>query len=276
MYVHNLTQPVQDTQQFNLAFPQYKRISILGWLFVLALILLAGSTITLGILLWETYAHNFTLYLKWQDALLSLSWFMPFVALGGIVLALRFLRALRKGYTQGMITLVGNTIHVRDLSSENLKSILWVMNSAFWCFMTILLGLFPAVLIGWTLHLPSLLLVVIATSIAVILSLAGLVISIVALTVLILGCIGCISFCRQLGSSHTYQLDGHTKLSIDKFVLIIIQPDKAASMIDLHLLSVEDQKRLLLLLRSHWIDAQQKWSPDFGPEVAQALETVDA
>ena len=150
------------------------------------------------------------------------------------------------------------------------------MNSAFWCFMTILLGLFPAVLIGWTLHLPSLLLVVIATSIAVILSLAGLVISIVALTVLILGCIGCISFCRQLGSSHTYQLDGHTKLSIDKFVLIIIQPDKAASMIDLHLLSVEDQKRLLLLLRSHWIDAQQKWSPDFGPEVAQALETVDA
>jgi hypothetical protein len=246
--VHKILQPVQDIQQFNLTLSQYKRISTLGWLFVLALILLAGGSIVLGILLWGTYTHNFTLYLKWQDALLLLSWFIALMASGGIVLAVRFLYALRKGYTRGMITLVGNTISVRDLSPENLKSILWVMNTAFWCFSVALTGLFPGVLAGWTLHLPSPLLVVIATAIAVILGLAGLIISIVTLSVIVLGCIGCVSFCRQLGSAHTYELNGQTKLSIDDFVLTIIRPDRPEAMIDLHLLSEEDQTRLLLLL----------------------------
>lgn len=269
-----MTKPVQDIQQFDLALSQYKRISTLGWLFVLALVMTAGITITFGILLWETYRHNFTFYLKWQDALLSLSWFIAFIALGGTVLAGRFLYALRKGHTQGMIILVGNTIHVRDLSPENLGSIFWVMNSAFWCFIAVLVGLFPSILLGWTLHLPYPLLIVISTGIAIILGLAGLVVSIIAISFIVIGCIGCISFCYRLGSSHTYELNGRTSLSIDKFVLTIIQPDRPESMIDLHLLSVKDQKRLLLLLRKHWIEAQQKWSPDFGAEIARTLETV--
>ena len=273
--MHNITQPIHDTQQFNLAPSQYKRISTLGRLFILALIILASGSITLGILLWRTYTHNFTFYLKWQDALLLLSWFIALMALGGIILAVRFLHALRKGYTQSMITLTGHTIRVRDLSPENLKSILWVMNSAFWCFTVALIGLFPGILVGWTLHLPHPPLVIIATGIAVILGLAGLGISIIALSFLILGSIGCISFCRQLGSSHTYELNGQTKLSIDKLVLTIIQPDKPESMIDLRLLSVEDRECLLLSLRKRWIDSEQKWSPSFGTELALALEGVD-
>ncbi len=275
MYVHNMIQPAQDTQRFDLVLSQYKRINILGWLFVLALVLIAGGSITLGMLLWGTYAHNFTFYLKWQDALLSLSWFIAFMALGGTVLAGRFLYALRKGYTQGMITLVDNTIRVRDLSSENIGSIFWLMNSAFWCFIAALFGLFPSILVGWTLHLPSPVLAIITTGIAVILGLAGLVISIVALSFIVIGCIGCVSFCRKLGSSHTYELNGRTNLRLDNFVLTIIQPDRPESMIDLHLLAREDQMRLLLLLRQNWIDAEQKWSPGFGTEVSRTLEAID-
>jgi hypothetical protein len=237
--------------------------------------MLAGASITLGILLGGTYAHNFTLYLKWQDALLLLSWFIALMALGGIVLVVRFLYALHKGYTQSMITLVGNTIHVRDLSPENLKSVLWVMNSAFWCFTVALIGLFPGILVGWTLRWPYPPLVVIATGIAVILGLVGLVISIIALSFLILGSIGCISFCRQLGSSHTYELNGQTKLSIENLVLTIIQPDRPESMIDLHLLSAKDQSDLLEQLRKCWIETEQKWSPNFGTELARALEGID-
>jgi hypothetical protein len=148
------------------------------------------------------------------------------------------------------------------------------MNSAFWCFIAVLVGLCPSMLPGWTLHLSSALLVVIATTIAVILSLVGLVLSIVALAFILIGCIGCVSFCYKLGLSHTYELNGRTSLSIDNFVLTIIQPDRPESMIDLRLLSTEDQSRLLGLLHQRWIDAEQKWSPGFGEELAQALATV--
>jgi hypothetical protein len=269
-----MTQSVHVAQQFDLALSQYKRISTLGWLFVLALVLIAGIGIALGVWLWGVYTHNFTLYLKWQDALLSLSWFIAFVALGGTVLVGRFLCALRKGYTQGMITLVGNSIRVRDLSSENFASVFWFMNSAFWCFIAVLIGLFPGILSAWTLHLPSPLLVITATSFVVILGLVGLVISIVALSFIVIGCFGFVSFCRKLGSSCVYELDGRTNLSIDNFVLTIIQPGRPQSMIDLRLLPSENQCHLLALLHKRWIEADQRWSPDFGEEVNRALESI--
>jgi hypothetical protein len=250
-----MTQRVQDIESFYLARSQYRRISTLGWLLAIALVMIASGAITSGILLWGTYTHGFTPYLKWQDALLSLSWFMALIALGGTVLAGRFLYALRKGYKQGMIHMVGNTIQVRDLSSENLWSIFWVMNSAFWCFIAALIGIFPAILIQWTLHLSIAPLMIVTTGIAALLGLVGLIISIVALSFIVVGSIGCISFCRKLGSLCTYELNGRTKLSLDTFVLIIIQPDRPESMIDLHLLSGEDQTRLLWLLRENGKEA---------------------
>ncbi len=269
-----MAETAQKMHQFHLGLAQYKHIRALGWLFVLTLVVVAASALVCGILLWGTYTHGFTPYLKWQDALLSLSWFITFIAVGGIVLAGRFLHTLHTGYKRGMVSVVSNSICVRDLSSENIRSIFWAMNSAFWCFIAVLVGLFPVILIQWTLHLPSVLLIVLATSIAVLLGLVGVIVSLVALSFIVIGCIGCISFGRKLGSSYAYELNGRTKLSLNTFVLTIIQPDRPESMIDLQLLSVEDQSHLLSLLRTCWSDAEQKWSPEFGAEVTQAIEAV--
>lgn len=258
----------QDAYRFDLGREQYLRIRIVGVLFLCALIICACIAVAIGILWWKSYPHNFTPYLKWQDALLGLSWFIAFVVLGGGILVIRFLHALRAGYTQGMVTLVedprkecDSTITVRDLSADNLKSIFWIMNSAFWCFVAVLIGLSPAMLIGWTLHLSNLALIILATSIAIALSLAGLIVSIVAAFFIVVGCIGLVSFCRKLGSSHTYQLDKQATIRIDSFTLTITYPAEIESLVDLNLLTSDDRGQLLSLLRKRWIDTEQVLSP---------------
>src|SRR5205814_4831793 len=98
----------------------------------------------------------FTFYLKWQDALVALLWFMSFLSIGGSVMTGRFLYAVHAGSKQGMITLIDNYhLVARDLSSLNLASIFWMLHSTFWCFVALLLGLVPAILIGWTLHITN-------------------------------------------------------------------------------------------------------------------------
>jgi hypothetical protein len=175
-----------------------------------------------------------------------------------------------------MLTLVGNSsLAVRDLSPENLASICWMMHSVFWCFVAALVGLVPEVLIGWTLHLSHPVLVVLGTAIAVVLSLAGLVVSVVSVGFIAIGYIGAISFCRKLGSSHLYKLSNHTTLRIDNFVLTIIYPGAPESMIDLNLLDKDDQRQLLALLRKRWIDAQYVWNPELGEEIEVALEEAE-
>jgi hypothetical protein len=253
-----IVQLAQDTYRFDLGRAQYQRIRTIGLLFFCVLIICACVGITVGILLWKSYPHDFTPYLKWQDALLSLSWFMAFIILGGAVMVGRFLHALRAGYTQGMVTLVGNSaITVRDLSAENLKNIFWIMNSAFWCFVTVLVGLLPVMLIGWTLHLSNILLVILTTSIAILLSLAGFVVSIIAASFIVVGCIGLVSFCRKLGSSHTYQLDNHATIRMDNLTLAVTYPGTAESVVDVNLLAPDDRQQLLSLLRKRWVDQQQ-------------------
>jgi len=250
-----IVQLAQDTYRFDLGRAQYRRIRTIGLLFFSTLIICACLGIAVGILLWKSYPHDFTPYLKWQDALLSLSWFMAFITLGGAVMVVRFLHALRAGYTQGMVTLVGNsTITVRDLSAENLKNIFWIMNSAFWCFVAVLVGLLPVMLIGWTLHLSNSLLVILTTSIAILLSLAGFVVSIIAASFIVVGCIGLISFCRKLGSSHTYQLDNHATIRMDNLTLAVTYPGTAESVVDVNLLAPDDWQQLSLLLRKRWMN----------------------
>lgn len=271
-----MIQPVEDTYRFDLAHSQYLRIRRLGWLFFLGLILCAVIGVLSGAGLWTTYVHNFTLYLKWQDALVALSWFISFVSLLGSVLVMRFLHALREGHTAGMVTFEGkDTVTVRDLSAENMKSIFWIMNSAFWCFVTALVGLVPAILLGWTTHIPYPTLMVITTGLAGLLSLAGIVVSILAVICILIGCLGGISFCRKLGSSHTYQLNGQANIRIDNFVLTISYPGKPESLVDLNLLSSEDQRQLLALLHTRWVDAKQVWNPALGEEIAEALEASE-
>jgi hypothetical protein len=252
----------QDMYRFTLRQRQYLRIRTLGGLFLCGQLIGACFSIAVGTLLWKTYPHDFTPYLKWQDALLGFSWFMAFIALEGGILVVRFLHALRAGYTQSMVTLVGSSaITVRDLSPENLKNIFWIMNSKFWCFVAVLVGLLPAMLLGWTLHLSNIVLSVLTTSIVIVLSLAGFIASIIGTSFIVIGCIGLISFCRKLGSSYTYQLDKQATIRIDNCALTITYPGATESVIDLNLLAIDDQQQLLSLLQKRWLDTEQAGSP---------------
>ncbi|HLG65174.1 MAG TPA: hypothetical protein VKY19_24785 [Ktedonosporobacter sp.] len=267
-----MPQSVKETYHFYLGRSSYKRINMRGWLMLGGCLLLAMIALVVSKQLWTTYSHDFTFYLKWQDALEFLLWFVAFLMLGGSVFVLRFLVALRSGYRKGMIILVGqDSLIVRDLVAENLTSIFWIMHSAFWCFVGVLVGMLPEMLIGWTPHLPNIVLAVFATAIAIVLSLAGLVVSGISGTFIVIGCIGAISFCRKLGAAQRYQLSNHIALRIDGSVLTIIYPGTPESMIDLRLLDEHDRRRLLALLHEYWTDAQQIWNPALGKEIEKAL-----
>jgi len=271
-----MIQPVRDTYRFNLARLQYIRIRNLGWLFFLGLVVCTVACVMCGVWIWTTYAHDFTFYLKWQDALVALSWFVAFIALGGAVLVMCFLHALRQGYTAGMVTFEGtNTLIVRDLSPENMKSIFWLMNGAFWSFVATLIGLVPAILVGWTLHITDPVLMIVTTGIAVLLSIAGLVLSIGATVVNIVGIFGGVTLGQRLGENRSYKLNGQISMRIDDFILTVSYPGHPESMVDLNLLTAEDQKKLLGLLHKRWIDAEQVWNPMLGEEIAYALRCAE-
>jgi len=107
------------------------------------------------------------------------------------------------------------------------------------------------------------------------LGLAGLVVSVLAISFVLIGCVGSISFCRKLGALQAYKLNNHTILRIDGFVLAIIYPDMPESMIDLKLLDADGQHKLLALLHEHWVGAQHAWNPDLGEEIGVALEEAE-
>jgi len=222
--------------------------------------------------LYPTYAHTFTPYLKWQDALVALCWYITFISLGGCVLIGRFLFALRAGYTSAMLVVSESALIVRDLSHENLSSIFWLVGTSLTCALTALAGLLPEMLLGWILHLSSPLLVVLATGVTIVLSLAGLALTLPFLSFVVIGIVGSVSFCRKMGSPQTYRLTNQASLSIDGFVLTIIYPDAPESMIDLKILDAGDQRHLLHLLREHWIGIPGPWNPQLGAEIEAALE----
>ena len=266
-----MIQSAADTYFYRLKRTSYVRICLVAWLLVAGSLVCALLCIIAGLGLLPTYTHTFTLYLKWQDALLATLWFTALLALGGSVLVLRFLYALRAGYREGMLTLKGDTFTGRDLSPKNLSSIYWAVSTGFGCFVAALVGLVPLILIGWTLHLPHPMLVVLGTGLAIVLSLAGLVVTAIALSFVLIGFVGCISFCRKMGSPQTYRLTNQATLRIDGFVLSIIYPDQQESMLDLNLLEPDDQRHLLHLLYERWLEAQCSWNPSLGEEIEQAL-----
>ncbi len=100
-------------------------------------------------------------------------WYISFILVGGSILVVRFLFALRAGYRDGMLMLRDTSITVRDLSPKNLVSIYWLVGTALSCFLAALVGLTPDILIGWTIHLPHPALVFFSTIAAILLSLAG-------------------------------------------------------------------------------------------------------
>ncbi|MDQ6660281.1 MAG: hypothetical protein M3Z24_04865 [Chloroflexota bacterium] len=259
----------------------HRRNVLYAWLFLCGFLLCAVISCVLGIMLLSTYAHAFTPYLKWQDALLAMLWYITLCSLWGCILTLRFLYALHLGYRREMIKVVDDhTLIVRDLSHKNLSSIFWLIGTTVSCFAAALIGLIPEMLLRWTLQLSPLLLSFVATVILIIIGVAGLVVTITAIGFVVIGWAGSISFSRNMGAPHTYYLTAHAHLAIDNFVLTILYPDSPESMVDLNLLHADDQRHLLFLLRKRWQDAQDArdaatWNPLLGEEIRTALEKAE-
>ena len=201
---------------------------------------------------WPTYIHPFTPYLKWQDALLAALCYGSIILLIAAIILARFRFACRQGSRQGILILQPDgTLTVRDLSPKNFHAVYSMVGSSFTCFLVTLVGLAPFILIGWTLHLSRLILIVITTTAAIAISVAGLILSLIFATFLIIGLIGARSLARTLGASHTYFLTPLTTLRIDNDTLTITCPNQPETLFDLHLLHPHDQRHLLHLLQQH-------------------------
>src|SRR2546428_8333403 len=98
------------------------------------------------------------------------------------------------------------------------------MHASFWCFVTVLVGLLPEMLLGWILYIPNPVLMVLATGVMILLGIAGLALSITFGSFIVVGCLGAITFCRNLGAERTYPLNDHTTLRLDDAILTIIYP----------------------------------------------------
>ena len=270
-----LDMPTND-YVFYLSHTSYKRTRLLAWILVLASLMIALACVVFSVRLWSSYTHIFTPYLKWQDALLATLCYISLILIGGSAMVVRFYYALRAGFYQGMfIQKGGSTLVVRDLSSKNLSGIYWAIGTTLSCFIVALVGLIPEILIGWTIHLPHPMLVVIGTGAAILLSLAGLVVTLVATSFIFIGWIGCVSFCRKIGSPQTYQLDRQTTVRLDGFVLSITHPHQQEAMFDLNLLDLKDQHHLFSILYKRWLDAECAWNPDLGEEIEAVQKGVD-
>lgn len=269
-----MIQSALHTYLFRLGRKAYIKTGLLGWLLFTAFFVCAVSAAFFGVKLLPTYNHDFTPFLKWQDALFVLCCYISLISLVGCTLIVRFLYALRAGYRKEMLVLSDSVLTVRDLSHENLSSIFWLVGTALSCFLVTLAGLVPEMLLGWTLHLASPLWSVVGTVTMIILSIAGLAIALPSFSFVLIGLVGSISFCQKMGSPHIYHLTNQAALSIDGFVLTIIYPDAPESMIDLNSLNPEDQRLLLYLLREHWLGEQRTWNPELGDEIETALQAA--
>ncbi len=268
-----MRQLASNTYTFYQDHTAYVRTRRLGWLLCGGFFLTSLISLWLGLKVWGTYTHVFTFYLKWQDALVALLWFIPFLTLCGGVLVLRFQYAVRVGYIKGVFSLMNTThIAVRDISSDNLASIFWMLNASFWCFVAVLVGLVPIILIGWTLHITPVPLAIVATALAILLSLAGLALSATISSFILVGCFGAVSFWQKLGLVHTYKLNTHTTLRCDDNILTVIYPDMPESMFDLNTLDKSDKHLLLSLLRERWLASEGLWTLSFDNEEGEKIQ----
>ena len=209
-----------------------------------------------------TYTHPFTPYLKWQDALLATLCYGSIILFIASIILARFHFACRQGSRQGILILQSQgTFTVRDLSPKNFHAIYRMVGSNFACFLVTLIGLSPCILIGWTLHLSHLILMLLTTAIAIAVSLAGLALSLIFGTFLIIGIIGARALTRALGAPHTYHLTSLTTLRVDNNILTITCPNRPETLFDLNLLHPHDQLHLLQLLQQHTRQDSLAYSP---------------
>jgi hypothetical protein len=247
-----MIQPTIDTYLFRLGRSSYERTRLRGLLWLAGFFSCACLALLLSAWLVTTYAHTFVPYLKWQDAMVSLFWAVACFSLIGCVFTLRFLSMLHLGYARSMLTLVKDKyLLVRDLSHENLTSGFWMIHAPFWCFVAVLVGLLPEMLLSWTLSIPNPVLMVFVTGVTLLLGIAGLAVSVIFGSFIVVGFFGAVSFYRNLGIERMYPLNDHTTLRLDDAILTITSPRKPESMIDLTLLDPDDRRSLLALLHDH-------------------------
>lgn len=251
----------------------YARTRLLALLLLGAYLLCAALFAWMGVRLSGTYAYTFTLLLRWQDLAKVLCWSLASILLGGCALVLRFLYALRVGEHAGIVEMVGKSeLTVRDLSAKNLGSVFWLVGTALACMTAAVVGIVPISLLNWSLHVPHPALVVLSTCLVIVLAIAGLMLTAISGAFVVIGWVGSISFCRNLGAPFTYDLSAQTTLMIDDFVLTVISPDRPESMLDLDQLQPDDRRSLLFLLREQWLEAHRPWNPLLGEEIAAALD----
>ncbi|WP_069806045.1 hypothetical protein [Thermogemmatispora onikobensis] len=263
-----------EVQRFHLKRSAYVRNSLLALLTAAAFLLTAVGLLGGGRWLWGSYGHAFTPYLKWQDVLMALLAYLILSALAGSLMSLRYLYALQRGYRREMLLIEEQSLKVRDLSHKNLGSIFWMIGTTLLCFLVVLGGLIPLVLLGWAQSWADPVLATLGTGLLLLLSLPGLALSVGMLGLLACILVSCFSLGRQMGAPRTYRLDSHTSLWIHDFMLSILSPGEPESLLELQLLSSADQQRLLALLRKRWIDADRPWNPALGEEIEAALAEV--
>jgi hypothetical protein len=273
MTTHSV-QSAREIYRFRLKRTAYRRNSLLAILTAGALLSGAGAALGASCLLWSTYAHTWTPYLKWQDAVLALLIYSALIALAGSAMIVRYLHALAMGYQQAMVTISENTLTMRDLSHKNLGSIFWIMGTTLLCFLVALAGLLPFMLMAWTQAWPDPVLSVLGTGLLVILSVPGVALSGSMIVILVCILVSSISLGRSIGAARTYRLNSHTSLWIHDLVLSILSPGEPESLLELTLLESADQQRLLAHLRTRWIAADRPWNPALGEEIEAALAEV--
>ncbi len=260
---------------FYLSYASYKRMRLLAWLLIWASLTIAVAFVALSIRLWPSYTHVFTPYLKWQDALVATICFVSFILIGASAMVVRFYYAVRSGFYEGMFIQKDNsTFIVRDLSSKNLAGIYWAFGTTLSCFIAALIGLIPEILIGLTIHMPNALLVVICTGVAILLSLAGFVVTLIATSFVCIGLIGCFSFCRKVGAPQTCQFNRQTTLRLDDQVLSITHPHQQEVVLDLNLLDLKNQYHLCTLLYECCLDTGCSWNLGIADEIKDVHEEV--
>ena len=111
--------------------------------------------------------------------------------------------------------------------------------------------------------------------VAILLSLAGLVVTLVATSFILIGWVGCVSLSRKMGAPQTYQLGSQTTLRLDGFVLTITHPDQQEAVIDLNLLEVKDQRYLASILHKCRLDAECSLNPRLDEEFDAELREAD-
>jgi hypothetical protein len=166
------------------------------------------------------------------------------------IVLVRFHQRIRQGSRQGILILhPQGTLTVRDLSPKNFHAVSSMIVTSVACFLAILIGLSPFILIGWTLHLGRPIFVVITTAAAIAISVAGVILSLICATFIIIGLFGARALARSLGALHTYQLSPLTTLRIDNATLTITCPNQPETLFDLNLLHPHDQRHLLHLFQ---------------------------